>query len=57
MIYAIVKMLLGFRSLTGEVAGPLRLQWPWALEADYGRSLADGFTFYVSVVFQCLLKW
>jgi hypothetical protein len=39
-IYAIVKMVLGFRPLIGKVAGPLRLRWPWALEADHGPSLA-----------------
>jgi hypothetical protein len=33
--------------LAGKVAGPLRLWWSWALEADHGPSLAGGFTFYV----------
>jgi hypothetical protein len=46
-IYAIVKMLLGFCPLTNEVAGPLRLWWPWALEADHGPSLVGGFVFFV----------
>jgi hypothetical protein len=34
-------------SLAGEVAGPLRLRWPWALEADHGPSPAGGFVFFV----------
>jgi hypothetical protein len=27
-IYAVIKMLLGFCPLAGEVVGPLRLLWP-----------------------------
>jgi hypothetical protein len=34
-------------SLAGEVAGLLRLRWPWALEADHGPSPAGGFVFFV----------
>jgi hypothetical protein len=45
-------------SLFGEVAGPLCLWWPWALEADHGPSPAGGFVFFVYVIFRCLLvKW
>jgi hypothetical protein len=34
-------------SLAGEVASPLCLRWPWALEADHGPSPAGGFVFFV----------
>jgi hypothetical protein len=54
-IYAIVKMLLVFHPLFGEVASMLRLPWHWALEADHGPSLAGGFTFCLGC-FQCLLQ-
>jgi hypothetical protein len=34
-------------SLFGEVAGPLRLRWTWALKVDHGPLPAGGFVFFV----------
>jgi hypothetical protein len=42
-IYMIVKMLRGFCPLAGETTAPIRLRWPWALEADHGPSPAGWF--------------
>jgi hypothetical protein len=43
------KTHLGFCSLAGDAAGPLRLRWPSSLGgvADHGLSPAEGFSFFV----------
>jgi hypothetical protein len=43
----VIKMLLGFHPLTGEVAGLLCLWCPWALEEDHGPLLVGDFAYFV----------
>jgi hypothetical protein len=53
------KPHLGFRSLAGDVAGPLRLRWPWGIGgvADHGLSPGEGFSFFVMLFSVSSLGW